>query len=327
MDKPDKKIIENVINCTATKEQARQVVEWFSTTAEGQLYLSDLINQDAQMLEKEDLSNYVSIDKSRDILYQINRQIKQKKIFRFWMRVAAVLLPLILLSGLMYYTNSKVDLFGETTYTEIYVPKGDQQHIIFQDGSEVYLNSDTKLTYPTKFGLTSRKLFLNGEGYFKVTKNKNRPFIVQLNNANVTVLGTQFNVKAYDEDSEMRIVLDRGSILFNIPQDSYHLSPGQEAVYDKATGKCTIYTLSESKNASAWKEKMLVFNDTPLSEVLRTLNRKFNVKFSVQNKTALTYSYTLTTSQTSLEKIVEELEKITPVRFSIQNDSVNVYLK
>ena len=327
MNNPDKKVIEKVIEGCATKEEAREVTEWFSVTAEGQSYLSELINRDAQRVETEDFGVKMTSEQSGNIFSQINVQIQRKKHQRILLRVAAVLIPFIFLSGLAYYTNSQVDLFGGSSYAEVYVPKGQQQHIIFQDGSEVYLNSDTKLKYPSKFGIKNRKVYLTGEGYFVVSKNKKRPFIVQINNTNVTVLGTKFDVKAYNEDNEMRIALDNGIIVFNSPKNSYRLQPGQQAVYDKKSGNCTIYTLNNSADESVWKNNVIMFKDTPLSEVLKTLNRKFNVKFVVKNPSSITYSYTLTTYETSLEKVIEELETISPVRFSIQKNSVDVFLK
>ncbi|VBB43707.1 conserved hypothetical protein [uncultured Paludibacter sp.] len=328
MNNPDKKTIDKVIEGTATKEQAREVAKWFSTTVEGQSYLSELISLDAHRLETEDFSKLIPTNiHSKDMYDEIMRRIAVKHIRNTWMKVAAILIPLFLIAGLAYYANTQVDLFGGSEYTEIYVPKGERQHIIFQDGSEAYLNSDTRLKYPTKFGIKNRKVSLNGEGYFKISKNKKRPFIVQMENTNVTVLGTMFNTKAYNEDNEMRILLDEGSIVFNVPQNNYKLIPGQQAIYDKKSGKCTIYSLSKPADESAWRNDVIVFKDTPLSDVLKTLNRKFNVEFEVKNTQSIAYSYTLTTSQASLEKVISELEKIAPVRFTIHQNKVDVFLK
>lgn len=327
MNNPDKKVIEKAIEGFATKEEAREVANWFSASAEGQSYLSELINRDAQRVEKDEFEITISQEQSRNILSQINMQIQRKHTQRLVLRVAAVLIPFVFLMGLAFYTNSQVDLFGGSTYAEVYVPKGQQQHIIFQDGSEVFLNADTKLKYPTKFGIKNRKVFLSGEGYFVIAKNKKRPFVVQLNNTDVTVLGTMFNVKAYQEDNEMKITLDKGLIVFNSPKNSYRLQPGQLAIYDKKSGNCSILSQSNSVEESSWKNNVIMFKDTPLSEVLKVLNRKFNIKFNVKNVSSITYSYTLTTYQTSLDKVLDELETISPVRFTVQKDSVNVFLK
>lgn len=322
----DKEIIDKVLDGTASKKQARQVAEWFSDSAEGQAYLSELIDHDVSLPESEiKYHKPLSAVQSSNILTYINKQIRLKKSRRLYWQVAAALIPFIVVVGLTIRLNSQVNLFGKTVYSEIYVPKGKQEHIIFQDGSEAYLNSDTRLRYPKKFGLSKREIYLQGEGYFNIAGNKKRPFIVQINNTDVTVLGTSFNIQAYKEDNEMKILLDKGNIVFNTPQNSYQILPGQQAVYDVLSGKCLIDYVDKPYEFSVWKDNIVLFRDTPLADVIKTLNRRYNVDFLVQSPKALTYSYTLTTNQTSLENIVKELEKIAPVKFSI-NKSNNVII-
>lgn len=318
----DKETIEKVLEGTANKKQARQVAEWFADTAEGQAYLSGIMDRDAALAESNP-DKYITLSavQSANMLTEINKRIRVKKSRRLYWQVAAALIPLILVAGLTIRLNSQVNLFNKTVYSEVYVPKGKQEHIIFQDGSEAYLNSDTRLRYPRKFGLSKREIFLQGEGYFNIATNKRRPFIVRVNNTDVTVLGTSFNVHAYKEDNEMKILLDKGNIVFNTPQNSYRILPGQQAVYDFLTGKCIIDYVDKPYEVSVWKDNVVLFRDTPLADVIKTLNRRYNVEFVVQNPEALTYSYTLTTNQTSLENIIRELEKIAPVKFTVKKDS------
>ena len=325
----DKVTIDKVLNGTATKKEASQVAEWFSDTAEGQAYLSELMDHEAALMEANpDRYSDLSAVQSANMLTAINKRIRVKKSRRLYWQVAAALIPLILVVGLTIRLNSQVNLFSKTVYSEVYVPKGKQEHIIFQDGSEAYLNSDTRLRYPRKFGLSKREIFLQGEGYFNIATNKRRPFIVRINNTDVTVLGTSFNVHAFKEDNEMKILLDKGSIVFNTPQNSYQILPGQQAVYDVLTGKCVIDYVDKPYEVSVWKDNIVLFRDTPLADVIKTLNRRYNVEFAILNPKALTYTYTLTTNQTSLENIVKELEKIAPVKFSIRKDnSIIVSLK
>jgi len=328
MDQIDKHIVNDVIEETATREQAREVVGWLSSTSEGHTYLSELIDRDAVYLEADNRNTKnIPSEQSVNILTEINRRIKFRKTRRLTWQIAAAIIPFVFLIGVGIYLNSQVSLFGPTLYSEVYVPKGKQEHILFQDGSEAYLNSDTRLCYPKKFGLTKRKIFLEGEAYFNIASNKKRPFVVQINNTDVTVLGTSFNVEAYKDEKEMKIVLDKGNIFFNTPQKSYQILPGQLATYDVITGKCIIDYIEKPYEASIWRDNIIIFKDTPLADVIKTLNRRYNTNFIVQNPKALTYSYTLTTNQTSLEHIINELEKIAPVKFSIQNYGVKIFLK
>ena len=323
MNTPDKELIDRVIAGQATKKEAREVVEWFSDTTEGQAYLSELINSDAHLLDLEGVDeSSLPPMLSQKILAEINRQIRQKEIRHLIFRVAAILIPFVMIAGLTFYTNSRLDLFGTSGYSEIYIPKGEKTRILFQDGSQAFLNADTKIRYPEKFGLTERKIQLEGEAYFKIATNSNRPFIVQINDTKVKVLGTSFNVKAYKNDKNLNIVLDKGKISFITPRNSYNLLPGQQAVYNTESGQCSIYSLDKSTEASLWVNNITQFKDTPLPEVLKTLNRKFNVEFRLNDPNAYKYTYTLTTESNSLKEIIKELEKITPVRFQIQNDNV-----
>ncbi len=323
MESPDKNLIDRVMAGTASRKEAREVAEWLSSTVEGQACLSEMINHDVHLIETGQADEpELSPVLSQKMLSEINRQIHQKSVKRMIFRVAAVLIPFVFIAALTFYTNSRFDLFGTSKYSEMYIPKGEKTRILFQDGSQAYLNADTKIRYPVKFGLIERKIHLEGEAYFKIATNSNRPFIIQVNNTKVKVLGTSFNVKAYKNDNFISVVLDKGKVTYITPRKDYNLLPGQQIVYDKGTGLCTISSLERSAEASLWVNNIIQFKDTPLPEVLKTLNRVFNIEFRLENPNAYKYTYTLTTESTSLEVIIKELEKITPVRFHIQNDNV-----
>jgi len=327
-DTPNKDTINRVIDGIASHDEAKQVTEWFSTTVEGQAYLSALINRDFHLMEAGELEANLPITAiSEEMLENIFKTIRRKKIRRYTWRVAAVLIPFVLFINLISYTNSQVNLFGEPAYSEIYTPKGEQVRVFFQDGSEAYLNSDTKIRYPKQFGLFNRKIFLEGEAFFKIATNKNRPFIVDINNSSIKVTETSFNVKAYKHDELLEVVLQEGKITFNTPQQSYQMLPGQLAVYDKIKGLCTIKNVLNSSEASMWKDNYFVFRDTPLAEVLKAVNRRFDVDFNIRDPKALKYSYTITTRHTSIENLVKELEIIAPVKFNLNNNVINISLK
>lgn len=328
MNTPDKSTINKVIDGIASHEEAKQVTEWFSSTVEGQAYLSALISRDFHSMEAGELDANLPIAAiSEEMLENIFKAIRRKKIRRYSWRVAAVLIPFVLFMSLISYTNSQINLFGAPTYSEIYAPKGEQVRVFFQDGSEAYLNSDTKIRYPKQFGLFNRKIFLEGEAFFKIASNKNRPFIVDINNSSIKVTGTSFNVKAYKHDELLEVVLQEGKITFNTPQQSYQMLPGQLAVYDKIKGLCTIKNVLNSSEASMWKDNYFVFRDTPLAEVLKAVNRRFDVDFNIRDPKALKYSYTITTRHTSIENLVKELEIIAPVKFNLNNNVINISLK
>lgn len=325
MQSSDKNIINRVIAESASKEEAVEVVDWFSSTVEGQQCLSDMLDRDAYLMENEpDLGKSFTPLQS-DLLYKrIDRNIYQNRFRKNLLKVVAVLLPILLFSGLGFYLNRQTDLFSGTTYSEVYVPKGEDARIFFQDGTEVFLNADTKIRYPNRFGLRKREIYLEGEAYFNVASNRSRPFVVHAQHTETEVVGTSFNVRAYGNSNTIEVVLDEGRTAFHVHQNSYPMLPGQKIEYDKSTGRITLRNLINPSNASLWKKNVLHFYDTPLAEVIKELERRFDVQFHVQDAAALNYSYTLTTKQPGIENVLKELQKISPVKFVVEGDTVTV---
>ena len=328
MNRPTDKQIEEVLAGIATPEDAKLVAEWF-TTEEGSDYLEAAMTRDSELIKNEVADLYVNHDiPSRQMLEQIRKNIRVKKLKRICFRVAAVLIPVLFIIGFYIHLNSKVDLFGTSEYEEVVVGKGERIQIMFQDGTRVYINSDSKLKYPKKFALNTREVFLEGEAYFVVAKNKNRPFIVNLNGPVIQVVGTSFNVQDYPENKDIVVCLDEGSINLTLPTEKkYPVRPGERLIYNKESNECTISRMEDMHRLSMWKQNVIVFKDTPLPEVIKVLNRWYDVDFRIEDERALTYVYTLTSDNTLLEKVLMDLEKIAPVKFDYNEDKKEVIVK
>ena len=328
MNRPTDKQIEEVLAGIASPEDAKYVAEWFATE-EGSDYLEAAMTQDSELIKNEFADLYVDHDiPSKKILEQIRKNIRIKKLKRICFRVAAVLIPVVLIVGLYMQLNSKVDLFGTSEYEEVVVDKGERIQIMFQDGTKVYINSDSKLRYPKKFALNTREVYLEGEAYFVVAKNKNRPFIVNLSGPAIHVLGTSFNVQDYPENKDIVVCLDEGNINLTLPTEKkYPVQPGERLVYNKDNQQCTISKMNDMQHLSMLKQNVIVFKDTPLPEVIKILNRWYNVEFKVEDENVLKYVYTLTSDNTLLEKVLMDLEKIAPVKFEYNEDKKEVIVK
>ncbi len=328
MHASEKKNIDKVISGTTTKENAREIADWFSSSVEGQQFLSDMLDKDAYLLEHELNTDFLPNElQSEKILSEINRKILKSTILKISLRVAAVFLPLLILAGLTFYISKQVDLFGTSEFAEIYAPKGERIRLFFHDGTEVFLNADSKIRYPKKFGLSKRKVFLDGEAYFNVVSNKKRPFIVYTEKSSVSVLGTSFNVNAYRTEREIKVVLDEGKVMFNTGGNSYSIKPGQKFIFDKVSGEAKVANLTNSIDESMWRENYIRLKDTPLVETLNILDRQFNVPFRIIDANAGLYSFTLTTKEKPLSFILDELHKIAPLEFIQKNDTVFVKTK
>lgn len=163
MNKTDNKDLKKDIRDIAKVASPSKVAHWLATD-EGQEVLSRVMDDDFVGMEHGGELYIDSSEIPSDKMYKhIMQRVNRHRLGSLILRVAAVLIPFIFITGLYWMINSRVDLFGKEEYTEIYVPKGEQLQMAFQDGSKVFLNSDTKLKYPRKFGLGNRRVYLEGK--------------------------------------------------------------------------------------------------------------------------------------------------------------------
>jgi ferric-dicitrate binding protein FerR (iron transport regulator) len=328
LNRPAEEAVSKALNGLASQEEAAQVAAWLSTP-EGQQYLSQSMESDFARLPQGCEELAVDHPIPSEAMYgRIMQRIRAKRIRRICFRAAAVLLPLVLIGGIFVQLNSRVNLLAAVEYEEVYIPKGERVHLIFQDGSKASINADSKVRYPKQFGLANRKIFLEGEAYFVVTPNPKRPFIVEMEKTSIRVLGTSFNVSAYPEEACICVSLDEGRIsMVSAAKKSSCLNPGEKLIYDKHTDSCTIIKAADTKSASLWKNDVITFKNASLQEVIKALNRWYNVPFVVEDPRTHAYSYTFTSENTLLEKVLLDFEKIAPVRFTCKNDTVRVSIK
>jgi len=326
----NEEMIDRVISGMGSSEDCEYLVKWFSTE-EGQAYLSKRI--DKELYTDKDLLNALveNLDIPSDEIYEkIRKRLFVKKMIKISTYAASILLPLVIVVWGLFKVDSRVDLFGKSEYVNVYVPKGERKEIIFPDGSVAYLNSDSRMRYPKKFGFSNRKIYLDGEAYLIVEKNQDRPFIVELDSATVNVLGTSFNLKGYNNERTISIVLDEGKV--NLQPISgtkkYLLAPGEKMIYDKYDRSCIIMADKGHVSPTQWKDDIIYLENKPLQEVINFLDRRYDTRFEVIDREALKYSYTILISKnTPLEKVLIDLEKIAPVVFHKENDTMKVKIK
>lgn len=327
MNRPSDNKIEKVLAELATPEEAREVAKWFATD-EGSAYISNNFDADINSIPLEDADLLIDHSVPSEKMFQkINARIRSKLIRRWTFRAAAVLLPLVLILGLYLHLNTRVDIFGAGEYAEIYVPKGERTQMMFQDGTKVYINSDSYMRYPRKFGISERTVELKGEAYFVVVKNKNRPFVVNLNGPSIRVLGTSFNVEAYPENDDIKVNLDEGRINLKLLSDvEVPVSPGECVVYNKNTKSYRVNRNTDTGASSVLKSNVISFKDTPLDEVFSRLGRWYNVDFEVEDDIPSDLHITLVSRHTLIEKVLEDLVKISPLSFRYDEQSAKVYV-
>jgi ferric-dicitrate binding protein FerR (iron transport regulator) len=161
-------------------------------------------------------------------------------------------------------------------YNTLTVPRGGQFNIVLPDGSHVWLNAASSLKYPTTFNGTRRMVEIQGQGYFEVAKNTKQPFLVKVNNMEVQVLGTSFDVMAYVDEKSVNTTLVEGAVNVHQGSISQRLLPGQQAVLDPVTGAITVHP-ADVDQVIAWKTGFFEFDNASLSDIMRQLSRWYDI--------------------------------------------------
>jgi len=312
----DTKIIEKVLSKSASPDEARRVATWFATD-KGQEYFSQRFDRESYLLNEKLIAEWSDHEiPAERMKIRFLSQLKMRvRTFRFKV-AAAVIIPFIILAGTFTFVANRLGVFSGNEMAEVIVPFGEQLQVMLQDGTTVQLNSGSHLQYPKSFGLFSRKVKLTGEAFFSVAKENGRPFVVNLNEINVKVTGTKFNVKAYPDDRRITVALEEGSV--NIADKSNHvysLKVGQNADYDRDSGICTVSAAEDMTVNTAWLTKSLNFYRTPLKDILRTLERQYEVQFVVNDSSLLNYKFSISTSKVNAGEILLDLEKVSKIRF------------
>lgn len=169
---------------------------------------------------------------------------------------------------------------SEVLYNTISTPRGGQYQLELPDGSKVWLNAASSLRFPTAFSGNERNVELTGEGYFEIAKNANKPFHVMVNDMTVEVLGTHFNVNAYDDEETVKTTLLEGLVKINAATASNELKPGQQAQVDKKKNIKVVN--ADVDEAVAWKNGFFTFSNADLPTVLRQLSRWYDVQITYE---------------------------------------------
>lgn len=213
---------------------------------------------------------------------------------------------------------------AQVSYNSLIVPRGRRHQIVLPDGTKVWLNSDSKLTFPTVFAGASREVQLEGEGYFDVKKDMAKPFVVRASESKVAVLGTAFNVNTYDK----KITLENGSIKVTAFEQDVLLRPGEQTTSNSANGSLKK-ALVNVRDVTAWKDGSIFMDDVTLAEIAAVLERSFDYDFSFANPSIGLQRFTLgMKTPETLEEVLNNLRILAPqLKFSVDGRKVLVSLE
>jgi transmembrane sensor len=225
--------------------------------------------------------------------------------------------------GLLIYKASAV-FNGDTqvSYNTLSTPRGGQYQIILSDGSKVWLNAASSIRFPTVFSGKLREVTLTGEAYFEVAKNKEKPFQVKVGDMKIAVLGTHFNVNAYEDEAEIKTSLLEGSVRINNGNGSGVLQPGQQAVVNNKSDQIKTGNV-DLKEVMAWKNGLFRFEGADITTIMREIGRWYDVEIVYTGKVPNHHFVGKINRNVELSEVLRILE-LSNVKFSVAGNKIIV---
>ncbi|WP_430974108.1 FecR family protein [Sunxiuqinia rutila] len=279
------------------------------------------LTEEQQLVEAGKIINQINeVDVTtawRNVSGRINQPKTSRLIFRQLQRIAAVLFfPVLLVS--MWSLFVKIPEIKSTliAHQEVTSPIGCRTKVELPDGTYAWLNAESTIKFPVPFIGQKREVELMGEAYFEVTPNKEKPFVITSDEAKVTVLGTSFNFRSYEEDKVVEVVLKEGAVRleseYNNIASEYLMKPNNRVVVNKRSGELKITDVHVDKYI-AWHKNKLVFDESSIDELAAKLERWYGVEVIIQDKNLQAYRFSTTFENESLQHVIDLLELSSPI--------------
>jgi len=213
---------------------------------------------------------------------------------------------------------------GSEEYHTLKVPRGGEYTLVLADGSKVFLNAGSSLKYPVLFSGNLRQVKLEGEAYFEVQRNPEKPFVVDINGMQVNVLGTSFGIRAYADEEEIRTTLVSGRVNVSAGKQVYELKPSEQAVYHKRTEAVQVVVV-DTELFVGWKDGRLVFDNCSLKRILEDLGRwySFEVFFATPAAEEIPFSLNIRKHE-KFAQVLELMQSTGKIQFEINKNTVIV---
>lgn len=248
---------------------------------------------------------------------------------RIFYGAAAVVLVLVVSSISYWYGRQQVE--SQFADVSVEAPLGAKTRLVLPDGSLVWLNAGSKIIYSQGFGVRDRNLWLNGEAYFEVEKNEKLPFAVTTKELDVTVLGTKFNFRNYDDDEEVTVDLLEGKVQLENhvkTMDKCYLSPSEKVTLNKQTGDMVIIP-SKTENVKEWTNDKLLFDEMPLRDIVRELNRIYDVNICIMDDQLADVCFYAQFDKKvhSIYHVLDIITATNRLEYKMEGDKILLYIK
>lgn len=316
------------------KDVLKELKEWIAASAENEkyfmhqqeLWFSAISAKEEAIYNKEKAFNQFK-HRIAGQGTKANAVRKQSGLSVFW-RYAAVI---TLLCAVSYFSYRRGGASVKEGFADVVVeaPLGSRTKLSLPDGTLVWLNAGSRMTYSQGFGVDNRKVILVGEGYFEVKRNEEVPFFVKTASLQVRVLGTKFNFRDYPDDAEAIVSLSEGKVALNNllkRENKAFLSPNERVVLNKKSGKMQVESSTVS-NALQWTNGYLFFDEELLPDIVKELERSYNVKIHIVSDSLKTFRFygNFVRREQSIQEVLEVLSATRKIHYTMEGRNISLY--
>ena len=327
-------LIANYLTEGLDKNALDELKTWIAASAENQQYFirqreiwfSAVSREAASVYDKDKaFENFRNrVESQKEIQSTSRRGFSLSALWRY-----AAVVAIIIAVGCISYWQGEVNVKDTFADISVEAPLGSKTKLYLPDGTLVWLNAGSRMTYSQGFGVDNRKVELEGEGYFEVKRNEKIPFFVKTKDLQLQVLGTKFNFRDYPEDHEVVVSLLEGKVgLNNLLREEKEavLSPDERAVLNKANGLLTVESVTAS-NASQWTDGYLFFDEELLPDIAKELERSYNVKINIANDSLKTFRFygNFVRREQNIQEVLEALASTEKMQYKIEERNITIY--
>lgn len=312
---------------SCTPAEIREIDEWIATDQANADWLFEMeriwsLKDELRFSEKKEIeaayTRFISELQEKDM----KNETEKLSFSLSWIKyVAAVVLIGLLSTNLYFLLEEKNELMNV-----VEVPNGQRVSLTLSDGTKVWLNSHSKFTYPAQFSSKSRNVTLKGEGFFEVTRNEKSPFTVYSELLKVRVLGTKFNVKAYEEEPFF-ITLAEGKVevVTNDDEHKITMKPNEQVSYSRKNGMM-LEKMVNTDTVRSWTLGEAAYINKRLDEITSDLERKFDVQIQILDQELASEIFTCRFKETAtIDQVLTLLKETRKVDYKIQGDQIQIY--
>ena len=319
-------LLHRLIAGSTTEEENRELMEWFRQCASQEEFF--MLFENVWKDSPDEMPRDVQERMYRRLNRDLGEEKKTIKVIpwhsyfsrKIWQRVAVacIIVVLSLANYNMFHKQKQLSTQNFTVSAE----KGQRAFVTLPDSTKVWLNSDTKISYPADYGMKERNVALMGEAYFEVAKNPDKRFIVETKGMQVEALGTAFNINAYKNDNKIIASLFSGFVRVSYEDHVTILKPHESVKVDLLTRDFFQYEDNTMKDIALWRENEITFDGESLEEIAHIINRLYNTTIYIEDESLKKECYIGTVRNNSLENFIDIINLTTPVVYENKGDTV-----